>query len=186
MPGRFIFHHRLAPLTAAALLSCWAAASAAGETVIALPVPECRKVRQALETYVPIAPGFRQIEMPFPKNQEDISGNLCRLVAVDTGVHVENERIRTLQDMQRYLRSALEETGWEETPQTKRFAGKAEHGRHIFALTRNNAICVATIQVTLVPGAEPPKAAVDDGTIYLGSLRPFEREWWIGVDCFHF
>jgi hypothetical protein len=44
-------------------------APASAETVIALPGAECREVRQALETYVPIAPGFRQLEMPFPENQ---------------------------------------------------------------------------------------------------------------------
>lgn len=162
------------------------AVSARAETVIALPGSECQDVRAALETYVPIAPGFRRIEMPFPENREDISGTLCRVVAVGTGVHVENEQIRTLQDMQAYVRGALEKSGWEETEQTKRFAGRSKHGRHVFALTRNNAICVATIQVDMVPGADPPKAAFDNGTVFLGSLRPHEREWWIAVDCFHF
>ena len=28
--------------------------------------------------------------------------------------------------------------------------------------------------------------ALEDGTIYLGSLRPHQREWWVAVDCFHF
>ena len=78
--------------------------SAAAETVIALPGVECREVRQALETYVPIAPGFRQLEMPFPENQEQIKGSLCRLVAVGTGVHIENEQVRTLTDLQAYMK----------------------------------------------------------------------------------
>lgn len=156
------------------------------DTVVALPGAECREVRQALETYVPIAPGFRQLEMPFPDNNEQIKGTLCRLVAVGTGVHMENEQVRTLEDLQRYLRGAMEETGWHETPQTQRFAGESKHGRHVFALTRNNAICVSTIQVTMVPGADPPRAAFEDGTVFLGSLRPYEREWWVAVDCFHF
>lgn len=173
----------------AGLLGLWAlgaAAAAHAEAVVALPAAECREVRQALETYVPIAPGFRQIEMPFPKNQEGITGNLCRLVAVGTGIHIENERIRTLQDMQAYLKGALTETGWEETDQTKRFAGRSKHGRDVFALTRNNAICVATVQVDMVPTIDPPKAALDNGQVYLGSLQPHQREWWIAVDCFHF
>jgi len=160
--------------------------TAKAETVVALPGAECREVRQPLETYVPIAPGFRQIEMPFPDNREGIQGNLCRLVAVGTGIHVENERIRTLQDMQAYLRGALEETGWQETEQTKRFAGRSKHGRHVFALTRNNAICVGTIQVDMVPTITPPKAAFDNGQVFLGALEPHQREWWIAVDCFHF
>lgn len=159
---------------------------AAAEAVVPLPSAECREVRNALEKYVPIAPGFRQLEMPFPENREGITGALCRLVAVGTGVHIENERVRTLQDMQAHMRGALEETGWHETEQTKRFAGRSKHGRHVFALTRNNAICVTTIQVDMVPDAQPPKAAFDNGTVFLGSLRPFEREWWMAVDCFHF
>jgi len=159
---------------------------ASAETVVALPGSECSAVRQALETYVPIAPGFRQLDMPFPENAEKIQGTLCRLVAVGTGVHIENEQIRTLQDMERYVRGALVETGWRETEQTKRFAGRSKHGRYVFALTRNNAICVTTIQVNMVPGIEPSRSALDNGTIYLGSLKPHEREWWVAVDCFHF
>lgn len=156
------------------------------ETVVALPGSECREVRQTLETYVPIAPGFRQLEMPFPENQENINGTLCRLVAVGTGIHIENEQIRTLKDLQAYVRGALEETKWRETEQTKRFSGQSKYGRHVFAFTRNNAICVTTIQVGMVPGVEPNKGALEDGTIYLGSLRPHQREWWVAVDCFHF
>lgn len=123
------------------------------EAVVALPGTECRAVRDALETFVPIAPGFRQLEMPFPENPEKIEGTLCRLVAVGTGVHIENEQIRTLPDMERYVRGALVETGWRETAQTKRFAGRSKHGRFVFALTRNNAICVTTIQVSMVPAS---------------------------------
>ncbi|MEX0694575.1 MAG: hypothetical protein WD075_09040 [Rhodospirillales bacterium] len=171
-------------LLAGLLLAFTAPASA--ETVVALPGAECQEVRQTLETFVPIAPGFRQLEMPFPDNDEKIDGTLCRLVAVGTGVHIENEQIRTLKDMQAYVRGALEESGWRETEQTKRFAGRSKHGRFVFALTRNNAICVTTIQVSMVPGAEPSRAALDDGTVYLGSLKPHEREWWVAVDCFHF
>ena len=73
----------------------YAPTSGNAETVVALPVSECREVRQTLETYVPIAPRFRQLEMPFPENQENINGTLCRLVAVGTGIHIENEQIRT-------------------------------------------------------------------------------------------
>lgn len=180
--------HRTYFALLALALFAWPIASkpAFAEAVVALPGSECREVRKTLETYVPIAPGFRQLEMPFPENEEGIKGTLCRLVAVGTGIHVENERIRTLKDMQRYLRAALKEADWRETDQTKRFAGKSKHGRHVFALTRNNAICVSTIQIGMVPGADANKAALDDGTIYLGSLKPHQREWWIAVDCFHF
>lgn len=156
------------------------------DTVVALPKSECREVRQTLEKYVPIAPGFRQLDMPFPKNPEGIRGSLCRLVSVGTGIHMENEQVRTLQDLQAHIRSALKEEGWLETEQTQRFSGKSSHGRHVFAVTRNNAICVTTIQVSMIPGIDAPKAAFDNGTIFLGSLKPHEREWWAAVDCFHF
>ncbi len=172
----------------AAAMLLWSALSGgvAAETVVALPSSECREVRATLEQHVPIAPGFRQIQIDFPENRDKIVGTLCRLVAVGTGIHIENERIRTLTDMQEYLRKALRDIGWVETEQTKRFAGSSKHGRAVFAVTKNNAICVATTQVDMIPGAEPPKAAFDNGTVFLGSLRPFERDWWIAVDCFHF
>lgn len=163
-----------------------ATGAAKAETVVALPGAECKEVRQTLELYVPIAPGFRQIEMPFPENEEKIEGTLCRLVTVGTGVHVENEQVRTLKDMQGYVKGALTESGWRATEQTERFKGRSKHGRHVFALTRNNAICVTTIQVGMVPGIDAPRAALEDGTVYLGSLKPHQREWWIAVDCFHF
>lgn len=160
--------------------------SARADFVVALPTSECREVRTTLEKYVPIAPGFRQLEMKFPKNPEGIRGSLCRLVAVGTGIHVENEQVRTLQDLQAHIRAALKQEDWLETEQTQRFTGKSGHGRHVFAVTRNNAICVTTIQVTMVPGIDAPKAAFDNGTIFLGSLEPHQREWWVAVDCFHF
>lgn len=170
----------------AAIILSLMTAPARAATVVALPPAECREVRSALEQFVPIAPGFRQIEIDFPENRENIKGRLCRLVAVGTGVHFESERIRTLVDMQAFLRHALKEIGWRETEQTKHFAGKSTHGRHVFAVSKNNAICVATTQVDMIPGADPPKAAFDNGTVFLGSLRPFERDWWVAVDCFHF
>ncbi|MBO6521215.1 MAG: hypothetical protein JJ900_09860 [Rhodospirillales bacterium] len=181
--------HILKAITRAALLgvlALWAAGHAQAETVVALPGAECKEVRATLELYVPIAPAFRQLQMPFPENAEKIEGTLCRLVAVGTGVHVENERVRTLKDMQRYVKGALLEAGWQETEQTERFKGRSKHGRDVFALTRNNAICVTTIQVGMVPGIDAPRAAMEDGTVYLGSLKPHQREWWIAVDCFHF
>ena len=156
------------------------------DTVVALPQSECREVRDTLEKYVPIAPGFRQLNMEFPQNPEGIKGTLCRLVAVGTGIHMENEQVRTLQDLQAHIRAALKEEDWRQTEQTQRFSGQSKHGRHVFAMTRNNAICVTTIQVTMIPGIDPPKAAFDDGTVFLGSLKPHQREWWVAVDCFHF
>jgi hypothetical protein len=180
-------HHAVFEAIALVMIVLVSAGSLAqADTVVALPTSECREVRATLEKNVPIAPGFRQLDMKFPKNPEGIRGSLCRLVAVGTGIHVENEQVRTLQDLQAHIRAALKEEDWLETEQTQRFTGKSGHGRHVFAVTRNNAICVTTIQVTMIPGIEAPKAAFDNGTIFLGSLEPHQREWWVAVDCFHF
>jgi hypothetical protein len=180
-------HHAVFSAIALVMIVLASAGSPAmADTVVALPTSECREVRATLEKYVPIAPGFRQLDMKFPKNPEGIRGSLCRLVAVGTGIHVENEQVRTLQDLQAHIRAALKEEDWLETEQTQRFTGKSGHGRHVFAVTRNNAICVTTIQVTMIPGIDAPKAAFDNGTIFLGSLEPHQREWWVAVDCFHF
>lgn len=180
-------HHAIsAAIALVMLLLGTTSQSARADTVVALPTSECREVRATLEKYVPIAPGFRQLEMKFPKNPEGIRGSLCRLVAVGTGIHVENEQVRTLQDLQAHIRAALKEDDWLETEQTQRFTGKSGHGRHVFAVTRNNAICVTTIQVSMIPGIDAPRAAFDNGTIFLGSLEPYQREWWVAVDCFHF
>jgi len=153
--------------------------------VAALPPEECNAVRHALENGVPVGPGFRRRDIQFPANAQGIKGTLCRLLAVGTGAHMEGERIRTLADMQSYLRQALENAGWYETQQTKRFASDGQHGRHVFALFKDNAICVATTVVGLVEGATPSKTAIHDGAVYLGNLKPHEREWWVAVDCFH-
>ena len=157
----------------------------AQEGVRALPSSECDAVRHALESGVPVGPGFRRRTIEFPTNDQGIQGKLCRLLAVGTGAHMEGERIRTLADMQGYLRQALETAGWYETDQTKRFASDGKHGRHVFALFKDNSICVATTVVGLVEGATPDKSAIHDGAVYLGNLKPHEREWWVAVDCFH-
>ncbi len=49
--------------------------------------------------------------MKFPKTPRGL-GSLCRLVAVGTGIHVENEQVRTLQDLQAHIRAALKEEDW--------------------------------------------------------------------------
>jgi len=157
----------------------------AQEGVRALPPGECDAVRRSLEAGVPVGPGFRRRTIEFPPNDQSIRGTLCRLLAVGTGAHMEGERIRTLTDMQGYLRQALETGGWYETDQTKRFASDGQHGRHVFALFKENSICVATTVVGLVEGATPDKSAIHDGAVYLGNLKPHEREWWVAVDCFH-
>ena len=167
-----------------AAVAVTAGVPAAAEQVSPIAPERCNVIRETLEEQVPIGPGFRVREIDFPVNDLGIDGRLCRMLAVGTGIHVEGERIRTLKDLAAYLRHALERAGFYETNQTRRFASTGQHGRHVFALYRDGAICVATIQVGLVEGADPPPGAVEDGTIYLGELRPHEREWWVAVDCF--
>lgn len=173
-------------LLAAALVAVVLAATGAAraETVTPISPAACTAIRSTLEKNVPIGPGFRIDEMKFPSNDLGITGRLCRLLAVGTGVHIEGERIRTINDVAKYIDHALKSAGFYETNETQRFASKGQHGRKVFALYRDGAICVSTIQVGMVEGAKPPPGAVENGTIYLGELRPFEREWWIAVDCF--
>jgi len=153
--------------------------------VTALPHAECAEVRTALEDGIPIEPGFRQLEYEFPDNEHGIKGRLCRLHAVGSGAHIEGAQIRSLADMHAFLKASLEQAGWRETKETKRFVDRSQSGKDVFALFKNNAICVATTLISLVPGYIPTTDVKTDGQVYLGSLFPYEREWWIAVDCFH-
>ena len=140
--------------------------SARADTVVALPKSECREVRHTLEKYVPIAPGFRQLDMKFPKNPEGIKGTLCRLVSVGTGIHMENEQVRTCRTYKRTSAQRSKKKTGKKPSKPNVSAAKSSHGRHVFAMTRNNAICVTTIQVSMIPGIDTPKAAYDNGTIF--------------------
>lgn len=178
---------RLRPLLLAGLVATLVAAAAGAaraESVQPIPPAECAQIRNTLENNVPIGPGFRTKEIDFPNNNLGITGRMCRLLAVGTGVHIEGERIRTIDDVAAYISHALKSAGFYETNDTRRFTSKGQHGRKVFALYRDGVICVSTIQVGMVEGAKPPPGAVENGTIYLGELPPYEREWWIAVDCF--
>jgi len=155
------------------------------KTVTALPHAECADVRKALEDGIPIEPAFRQMEYEFPANEHGIKGRLCRLHAVGSGAHIEGAQIRSLADMHAFIKASLEQAGWRETEETKRFVDRSQSGKDVFALFKKNAICVATTLIGLVPGYVPTTDVKSDGQIYLGSLFPYEREWWIAVDCFH-
>jgi len=153
--------------------------------VTALPQSECADVRKALEDGIPIEPAFRQMEYEFPTNEHGIKGRLCRLHSVGSGAHIEGAQIRSLADMHAFIKASLEHAGWRETAETKRFVDRSQSGKDVFALFKNNAICVATTLVSPAPGYIPTTDVKSDGQIYLGSLFPYEREWWIAVDCFH-
>ena len=36
----------------------------------------------------------------------------------------------------------------------------------------------------MVDGAEPGPEAKKDGKVRLSALKPYQREWWISIDCF--
>jgi len=155
------------------------------QTVTALPQSECAEVRKALEDGIPIEPAFRQMEYEFPTNEHGIKGRLCRLHSVGSGAHVEGAQIRSLADMHAFIKASLEQAGWRETEETKRFIDRSQSGKDVFALYKNNAICVATTLISPAPGYIPTTDVESDGQVYLGSLFPYEREWWMAVDCFH-
>ena len=145
---------------------------------------ECDDVRRGIEWSVPFGPGFRRLEFEFPKNDLGIEGKVCRLLTLGTGIHMESSKIRSLKDMRDHISGALSVLGWGETGQTARFTEKSTHGRAVFALHKSGNICVSTIVIGVVEGVEPDAAAIKDGKVLLGALKPYQREWWISVDCF--
>lgn len=183
--------HKLARIALAGLaalflgpLSIMAGAAAATEMVKPLPGEDCKRVRLALENDLPFGPGFRRLEVAFPKNARGIEGHVCRLLTMGTGAHMEGYGIASLKDMRSKVRHALTTAGLEETPETARFSEESRHGREVFALYRDNAMCVTTIVVGMVDGATPAASAIKDGKLMLSRLKPHQREWWISVDCF--
>lgn len=156
----------------------------AAEPVKPLADAECDDVRRGIEWSVPFGPGFRRLEFEFPKNDLGIEGKVCRLLTLGTGIHMESSKIRSLKDMRDHISGALRVLGWEETGQTARFTEKSTHGRAVFALHKSGNICVSTIVIGVVEGVEPDAAAIKDGKVLLGALKPYQREWWISVDCF--
>ena len=175
---------KLAP----ALLLGWAAVfgaiEAKAETAKPLPLQDCQSLRLALEGNLPFGPGFRRIEVQFPKNNLDVSGHVCRLLTMGTGAHMEGYGIGSFQDMHVKVLGALTAAGLTATPETARFRETSKHGREVFALYKDNAICVTTIVVGIVPGAVPAVNAIKAGKILLNKLKPHQREWWISIDCF--
>ncbi len=176
---------RLAVLAAALMiLAASMAGRLAAEPVKPLADAECDDVRRGIEWSVPFGPGFRRLEFEFPKNDLGIEGKVCRLLTLGTGIHMESSKIRSLKDMRDHISGALRVLGWGETEQTARFTEKSTHGRAVFALYKPGNICVSTIVIGVVEGIEPDAAAIKDGKVLLGALKPYQREWWISVDCF--
>jgi hypothetical protein len=158
---------------------------AKAQLVKPLPADECNQVRNALEDGLPVGPGFRRMEFEFPPNEFGIKGRICRLLTVGSGAHFEGPEIRTLVDMHAHIKAALTLAGWNETKETRRFKERSVAGRDVFAVYKDNAICVSTILIGMTPGYQPGSDVKGDGQIYLGALYPYEREWWVAVDCFH-
>lgn len=160
------------------------AATAGAEPAKPLAPEDCKRVRLALEQRLPFGPGFRRFEVEFPKNDNNIEGHVCRLLTMGTGAHMEGFGIGSLSDMRTKVMAALNAGGWTENAETGRFSEKSTHGREVFALFRNNALCVTTIVVGMVDGAIPAASAVKDGKVMLSKIKPHQREWWISIDCF--
>jgi hypothetical protein len=170
-------------LAGAAVLAV-AAGRIEAEPVKALDVPDCADVRHVLENGLPFGPGLRMLEFDLPKNQAGVEGKVCRLFTLGTGAHMETPDIRSLDDMRRLMKEALLAAGWAENETTARFVEKSSHGRTLFALARKNALCIAAVSVGMVEGVLPSDDAVKDGKVMLSALKPYQREWWISVDCF--
>ena len=158
---------------------------AKAQLVKPLPASECNEVRKVLEDGLPVGPGFRRMEFEFPPNEFGIKGRICRLLTVGSGAHFEGPQIRTLVDMHAHIKAALTLGGWRETQETRKFTERSVAGRDVFALYKNNAICVSTILIGMAPGFQPGSDVKGEGHVYLGALFPYEREWWIAIDCFH-
>ena len=167
-----------------AVIVVLSAATAGAEPAKPLAPEDCKRVRLALEQRLPFGPGFRRFEVEFPKNDNNIEGHVCRLLTMGTGAHMEGFGIGSLSDMRTKVMAALNAGGWTENAETGRFSEKSTHGREVFALFRNNALCVTTIVVGMVDGAIPAAGAVKDGKVMLSKIKPHQREWWISIDCF--
>lgn len=176
--------HILKGFGAGAAVALLVAATAVAEPAKPLAPEDCKRVRLVLENRLPFGPGFRRLEVAFPKNDNNIEGQVCRLLTMGTGAHMEGFGIGSLSDMREKVKAALNAGGWAENAETSRFSEKSTHGREVFALFRNDAICVTTIVVGMVDGAIPLASAVKDGKVLLSKIKPHQREWWISIDCF--
>ncbi|HIE19733.1 MAG TPA: hypothetical protein EYP72_01715 [Rhodospirillales bacterium] len=63
--------------------------TAATEPAKPLAPEDCQRVRLALEERLPFGPGFRRLEIEFPKNDNNIEGHVCRLLTMGTRAHME-------------------------------------------------------------------------------------------------
>ncbi len=149
-----------------------------------LDLADCGDVRKVLEDGLPFIPGFRMVEFDLPKNAAQVEGKVCRLLTAGTGVHMETAEVHSLDDMGRLIAGALTAAGWEENDATKKFADTSKDGRMLFAVARKDAMCVISVVVGLIDGVAPDPQAVKDGKVHLGALMPYQREWWLALDCF--
>ena len=99
-------------------------------------------------------------------------------------MHMECYGIQSFKDMSDKVRGALTAAGLKATPEMAQFRETSKHGREVFALFKDNAVCVTTIVVGMVPGTIPAAIAIKSGKVLLSKLKPHQREWWISIDCF--
>jgi len=160
------------------------AGQAAAGPVKPLDLADCADVRHVLEEGLPFVPGFRMVEFDLPKNAAGVDGKVCRLLTAGTGVHMETPEVGSLDDMGGLVKGALTQAGWSENDITRKFAEKTASGRMLFALARKQALCVISVVVGMVEGVEPDAAAKKDDKVMLSALKPYQREWWLALDCF--
>lgn len=113
---------------AGAVIAVLTAATAATEPAKPLAPEDCQRVRLALEQRLPFGPGFRRLEVEFPKNDNNIEGHVCRLLTMGTGAHMEGFGIESLTDMRTKVMAALNAGGWTENAETGRFAENRRTG----------------------------------------------------------
>ena len=113
---------------AGAVIAVLTAATAATEPAKPLAPEDCQRVRLALEERLPFGPGFRRLEVEFPKNDNNIEGHVCRLLTMGTGAHMEGFGIESLTDMRTKVMAALNAGGWTENAETGRFAENRRTG----------------------------------------------------------
>ena len=161
-------------------------APARAGAVLALAPEQCRAVRTALERALPISAGFRMAEEGFEDRALSLRGTRCRLMMKVTGYSIESSGegpgLRGFGDLRTAIEEALKAKGWRDTPDLLRYMADGPTGT-AFAYGRGGAVCRVSIHVeSLVKGACPADEPID---LYGNcGLEPWERGYFIAVDCF--
>jgi len=166
-------------------VSSFTAPARAG-AVLALAPEQCQAVRAALERALPISAGFRMAEEGFEDRAFSLRGTRCRLMMKVTGYAVERmgegPGLRGFGNLRAAVEDALKARGWRLTQDLLKYMADGPTGT-AFAYGRRGAVCRVSIHVEpLVKGACPKDEPID---LYGNcELKPWERGYFIAVDCF--